>query len=118
MFKTLAATAAALITFATPEAFARNTIGTWDYCGFAAKDAEVTYMKCRQVNLRHDVFRLDWADGKSDIFVQLTNGTIQDSRGGLWLTRAGAKTSGVYRTARSVNSGMSITWRVFAAQGY
>ena len=118
MFKALAASVAAIVCLITPQASARGVIGTWQPCGFAAKGAQTTVMKCRQTQLRADVFRLDWADGKADIFIEMNNGTIQDSRGGLWLSDLHSMESGIYRSAYSVNSGMRITWRVFAATSY
>ena len=111
MFKTLVAITASFICLAGFQMPAKAST-LWQPCAFRALiENETTFVNCRVTNLRHDVFRLDWADGKSDIFVEMNNGTIQDSRGGLWITDLHSKSTGFYRSARNVNSGMTIVWR-------
>jgi hypothetical protein len=115
VFKTLAATTTALFCMIAPQLPAHAAVVRgWQPCAYAPANEDPNYLECRVTVLSYNLFRLDWADGKSDIFVEMDNGTIQDSRGGLWLTDVHTKQSGIYRSAKAVNSDMIIVWRVFS----
>ena len=84
---------------------------SWKPCGFRAEHETITtHMLCRHIAIAHNVFRLEWADGKSDIFLILDNGYIQDSRGGLWRADVHFEDTGIYWSAYSLSSGTKIAW--------
>lgn len=109
MFKKLGAlalTAGALFCAVPAEA---STYTPWTTCAFQRPGQSVVSMPCRGISLGNQRYRVEWADGKSDIFTYLGNSVYRDTRGGIWASRTTRYDGYSILTLHSYSSGVEFS---------
>ena len=64
--------------------------------------------KCRLIELTDNAYRIEWIDGKADVFYYTGNGRYVDTRGGVWTGKSQEYQGNLFLSLRSVSSGMVI----------